>query len=96
MFHAGGEEKIYLSSADWMNRNLHRRIETMFPIYNNAHKKTITQIMDNQWKDNVKARSLEKGKVNEYQSNDYDLSIRSQTEIYYYIKRVMERNKEKE
>lgn len=96
IFHAGGDTKIYLSSADWMNRNLHRRIETMFPIYNKAHKKVIIQIMDNQWKDNVKARSLEAGSINEYRSNDYDLSIRSQTEIYYYVKRVMERNKEQQ
>jgi polyphosphate kinase len=95
IFHANGEEKIYLSSADWMNRNLHRRIETMFPIYNSDHKKLIKQIMDNQWKDNVKARSLAQGEVNKYRSNDYDLSIRSQTEIYYYIKRVMERSKDK-
>jgi len=96
IFHNDGDEKIYLSSADWMTRNLHHRIESMFPIYDPEHKRFIKQILDMQLKDNVKARSLKDQKTNEYIRNDYDLSIRSQIETYYYVKRVIERMKLKE
>jgi len=93
IFHNAGEEKIYLSSADWMTRNLHHRIESMFPIYGAENKKFIKQILDMQLKDNVKSRSLNNQNVNEYITNDYDLSIRSQIETFYYVKRVIERLK---
>lgn len=93
IFHNDGDEKIYLSSADWMTRNLHHRIESMFPIYAAAHKKFIRQIIDMQLNDNVKARSLLGDQNNDYINNDYALSTRSQIETYYYVKRVIERAK---
>lgn len=51
--------KIYLSSADWMPRNLNRRVEVAFPIENPGLKNKIIKILDNTLKDNVKARIMQ-------------------------------------
>ena len=90
-FHHGGEELMYLSSADWMERNLSFRIETTFPIYDKRIKEQIRDIMNVQWNDNVKARYLDFNRVNEYKKDDQDLSIRSQEETYFYFKRMNEK-----
>ncbi len=90
IFHNNGHEKIYLSSADWMVRNLHRRIETVFPILDKKIKKTIRDIIDIQLNDNVKARYLHYKKYNTYRKDTTDIVIRSQIETYYYIKRHIE------
>jgi polyphosphate kinase len=57
-FHNGGDEEIYLSSADWMTRNLDRRIEIMFPVEDSDHKQTVLAALDAMFRDNVKARRL--------------------------------------
>lgn len=57
-FYHGGAEKIYLSSADWMPRNLNRRIEAAFPIDDPRLKKKLMQLLDLYLRDNVKAREL--------------------------------------
>jgi polyphosphate kinase len=54
----GGEEQVYLASADWMSRNLDRRIELMFPIDDAAHKTTVLHALRAMFRDNVKARCL--------------------------------------
>jgi polyphosphate kinase len=90
IFHHGGEEKMYLSSADWMERNLSFRIETSFPIYDPAIKAEIRDILNIQMSDNIKSRSLNYHHINEYKFNDADLSIRSQHETYFYLKRKNE------
>ncbi len=90
IFHHGGEEKIYLSSADWMERNLSFRIETSFPIYDPRLIAEIKDIMTIQQGDNVKARSLNYNEINEYRSQRSDLAIRAQHETYYYLKRKNE------
>lgn len=90
IFHHGGEEKIYLSSADWMVRNLSHRVETTFPIYDDNLKADIKDYIQIQLNDNVKARILDKELSNTYRKDSSDLAIRSQVETYYYIKRKME------
>ncbi len=87
LFHHGGHEKMYLSSADWMERNLSFRIETAFPIYDPVLMAEIKDILSIQRGDNVKARSLNYQHINEYMLNDADLAIRSQHETYFYLKR---------
>ena len=87
VFHNDGEEAIYLSSADWMSRNLRRRIETAFPIYDENVKAEIQEMLRIQLSDNVKARIIDEADENEYTQNDMDLSIRSQVELYYHYKR---------
>lgn len=55
-FHHHGDEKIYLSSADWMTRNMEKRIELLFPVHEKLIKKRIKAILDIYLTDNVKAR----------------------------------------
>jgi len=57
-FGHGGRDKIYLASADWMNRNLSRRIEVAFPIIQPQHKERLKKMLLIQWSDNVKSRRL--------------------------------------
>lgn len=90
IFHHGGDEKIYLSSADWMERNLSFRIETGFPVYDKKIMAEIKDIINIQASDNIKSRSLKYNRVNEYNYNNADLSIRSQHETYFYLKRKNE------
>jgi len=87
IFHNRGDEKIYLSSADWMERNLSHRVETAFPIFDKDIKVEIHRLMLIQWEDNMKARTLKYKHVNEYVKNDGDFPNRSQEESYYFIKR---------
>ena len=54
----GGEEQIYLASADWMSRNLDKRVELMFPVDDAAHKTTVLNALRAMFRDNVKARCL--------------------------------------
>lgn len=87
IFHHGGENLIYLSSADWMTRNLSHRIETAFPIIDPDLKQTIMDLISIQLNDNVKARRLDHQFLNEYKLGIADLPFRSQTETYFYFKR---------
>jgi len=89
IFHNGGQEEIYMSSADWMVRNLHYRIETMFPIKDPKLKYLVKVIMRIQSNDNVKARYLDFRKNNEYR-RDVGIPVRSQYDTYYFIKRQEE------
>ena len=54
----GGEEQVYLASADWMDRNLDKRVELMFPVEDPAHKATVLYALRAMFRDNVKARCL--------------------------------------
>lgn len=57
-FRNGGKEEVYLSSADWMTRNLHRRVEIMFPVYQENLKKQLIDLLNYYWKDNCKSWRL--------------------------------------
>ena len=91
IFHNDGNEEIYLSSADWMLRNLSHRIETAFPIYDKHLKQTIKDVIQIQLEDNVKARIINATNTNQYQKDAKDeLDLRSQVETYYYYKQKTE------
>lgn len=91
IFYHGGEELIYLSSADWMVRNLSYRVETAFPIYSEQLRSQIKDFITIQLSDNVKSRAIDQDSSNTYRIDGSDLAIRAQMETYYYIKRQAER-----
>lgn len=84
-FYNKGAEDMYISSADWMTRNLDYRIEAAVKITDKSLKKELKDILDIQLRDNVKARILDKKLSNEYIRNDHK-ECRSQIEIYKYLK----------
>jgi len=94
LFHHAGAELMYLSSADWMVRNLNHRVETAFPIYDETIKSDIKDFIQIQLNDNVKARILDKDLSNAYHTNGSDIAIRSQLETYYYVKRLVQNSKQ--
>ncbi len=86
IFHNNGDEKYFIASADWMKRNLSRRIEVGFPIYDEALKKQLREIIDIQLNDNMKARIIDKNQKNKYRKSKTDTLIQSQLKIYDYLK----------
>jgi len=84
-FYNKGAEDLYISSADWMTRNLDYRIEAAAKITDKDLKKELKDIIDIQLRDNVKARILDKNLSNEYISNTKE-ECRSQIETYKYLK----------
>ncbi|MCX6186570.1 MAG: polyphosphate kinase 1 [Bacteroidetes bacterium] len=80
-----GDTKIYLSSADWMTRNLQMRIEVAFPIYDENAKKIISDIINIQLSDNTKARLISIENTNKYVSNENQKRIRAQYDTYEYL-----------
>ena len=84
IFCNGGDERVYIMSADWMGRNLDRRVEVAVPIFDPKIKKTVHDIFSTQWKDNVKARDLSSGDENLYVRNDKP-PFRSQMKLYGYF-----------
>ncbi|MFM2338678.1 MAG: hypothetical protein RL115_1871 [Bacteroidota bacterium] len=85
VFHNKGKEKVFLSSADWMLRNLEHRVEATCPIWNRALKKELIDILEIQLQDNVKARRLDNHLENEYVVTSGKKKIRSQVETYHYL-----------
>jgi polyphosphate kinase len=58
IFNNDGNKEVFLGSADWMNRNIYHRIEVCFPVYDDAMKKEIIEIVELQLQDNVQAITL--------------------------------------
>jgi polyphosphate kinase len=85
-FHNAGKPKIYLSSADWMTRNLFHRIECAFPIYDKRLRDEIKDFLDMQFKDNVKARIMDADQNNFYKIDEARPPFRSQIETYKYYR----------
>ncbi|MCC6280921.1 MAG: polyphosphate kinase 1 [Saprospiraceae bacterium] len=90
IFHNGGDERMFLSSADWMERNLSYRIETTFPVYAPELKKEIRTLIDLQLNDNVKARIIDRNDQNIYRRSNTDIPVRAQLETYFFFKRKSE------
>ncbi len=86
VFANGGEESIYLSSADLMTRNLDRRVEVSFPIFDKDIKKEIRDIIEIQLKDNTKAREINQLNNNQYRRTRSKVSYRAQVDIYTYLR----------
>ncbi len=80
--------KVYISSADWMTRNIENRVEVSCPIYNENIKKEIIDNFSICWRDNVKARLINTENENEYRI-DNNPKVRSQITLYdYYLDKL--------
>jgi polyphosphate kinase len=93
VFHNRGKEKVYLSSADWMMRNLEHRVEVTCPVWNEELKQELKDILNIQLQDNVKARWLDNELGNEY-VHTTKKKIRSQVETYNYLYKKTQINRE--
>ena len=85
-FYNDGKEDLYLTSADWMRRNLNRRIETAFPILVPEIKQEVIDILKIQMRDNVKACQIDGQLHNNFKRDDSSVKVRSQLAIYEYLK----------
>jgi polyphosphate kinase len=86
IFHNRGQEKVYISSADFMVRNLDHRVEAAVPIQDPTIMAELKDILEIQFRDNVKARILDNKLTNEYRRNK-ERRVRSQYETYNYLSR---------
>ncbi|WP_444928642.1 polyphosphate kinase 1 [Microbulbifer sp. SSSA002] len=89
IFHNGGNELTWLSSADLMKRNLDQRVEVTFPVLDSEHQATIRKIMELQWSDNQKARLIDAKQSNSKLANAGRKGCRAQDAIYRYLKKSL-------
>ncbi len=87
IFHNGGKEKTFISSADWMVRNIDHRVEVSCPIFEKNIQQELKDILQIQLKDNIKARILDNELSNQYVNPRNTKKIRSQVETYNYLYR---------
>ncbi len=87
-FHAGGEHQVFISSADWMTRNIDNRVEVGCPILDKKNKKIIIDLLELQWRDTTKARIIDAEQTNAYVRRGNRKKLRSQVEIYDYLKKL--------
>lgn len=85
IFHNGGSNDLYISSADWMERNIDQRVEVSCPIYDPVLKQRIIDIIEIQLNDNQKARIINATQDNIYVKNGRKKPVRSQIDIYNYL-----------
>jgi polyphosphate kinase len=84
-FHAGGEERLYIASADWMSRNLKRRVEVAMPVYDARVKAQLQKLLEIQWADNSKARFINEAQDNSYVPRDDSQRVRAQEAFRDYV-----------
>lgn len=94
-FKNGGNEEIYLSSADWMPRNLDRRVELFFPVEDEMVKKEVLAVMKSALDDTVKTRILKPDGSYERVSSKKKKLVRSQKVLYSEACRAMESQERK-
>lgn len=88
IFANDGDPQVFISSADWMTRNLDYRVEVGCPIYQNDIRQELIDTFEISWRDNVKARVYDDTQSNCYRRNDLP-PLRSQFEMYdYYVRKL--------
>ena len=89
VFCNGGSEEVYISSADWMTRNLDYRIEVGAPVLDPDLKERIKSILDLQERDNRKARIIDEQQQNVYvKAAPGEAALRSQIAIHDFLEQV--------
>jgi len=81
-----GSKEFFISSADWMQRNLDHRIEVTTPISDPRIKEQLWTMLQIQLRDNTKARLISADNINQYRKTGEEKSTRAQFEIYDYYK----------
>ncbi|GAL11293.1 polyphosphate kinase [Vibrio astriarenae] len=94
--HNDGDPLVYISSADWMTRNIVHRIEVATPVKNNELKQRIIDMVEIQFTDTVKARWIDKEMSNKYVSRGNRKKVRSQLAIYDYLKQVEKQTRKRQ
>jgi polyphosphate kinase len=91
-FRNGGDEEVYLSSADWMPRNLDKRIELLFPVQAPEARKKVLEALDAMFADNVKGRRLmPDGTYKRKKAQKGEEGFRAQVRLYEDARRALER-----
>ena len=86
VFNNGGKPRVFISSADFMTRNLDHRIEVGCPVLDPDLKQDLLSMLEIQWRDNVKARVIDQNGENLYRSTGETEPVRSQVAIYDYFR----------
>ncbi len=87
LFGNDGNEKMYISSADWMPRNLNRRVEVACPVYDDTIRKELREMLNIQLCDNTKARILDPMLRNDYNTGNETDTFKAQEDFYNFIKK---------
>ncbi|HEY1115606.1 MAG TPA: polyphosphate kinase 1 [Chitinophagaceae bacterium] len=87
-FHNGGRDEVYMGSADWMNRNIYRRIEVCFPIYNEELKAEMLELLDVQWRDSLQAVWID-NQLHNVAIPAGEEPVQSQVAIYRYLEKKL-------
>jgi polyphosphate kinase len=91
-FRNGGDEEVYLSSADWMTRNLDKRIELAFPVESPEARQKVLLALDAAFQDNVKSRRLQSdGSYKRRRLGKGDEPFRMQLVLYRDMKAALQR-----
>jgi polyphosphate kinase len=85
IFHNNGKRDMFISSADWMTRNIDGRVEVACPIYDLRLQQRITDIFEIQWSDTTKARIIDKNQENKYKPRGNRRKIQSQIAVHDYL-----------
>ena len=93
--HNDGDPQVYISSADWMTRNIDHRIEVAAPVRDQRLKQRIIDIINIHFTDTVKARWIDKEMSNSYVPRGNRKKVRSQIAIYDYLKNIEKQTKKR-
>lgn len=85
IFNNDGNSLMYAASADWMTRNLSRRVEVGFPIYESEVRNELLKMMEMQWRDNSKGRVIDAEQKNQYCRTNPTETIEAQKDFYHYL-----------
>jgi polyphosphate kinase len=95
-FRNGGDEELYLGSADWMPRNLDKRVELMFPVESPECRAAVLAALEAMFQDNVKARRLQPdGTYKRRKPAKGEEPFRAQAHLYREAQRALERARAK-
>ena len=88
IFTHGGNEKYFISSADWMLRNLDMRSEVAVPIHDKDLQQELKRVVEILWTDNIKARLINKSQDNQFRSSYDKQRVRAQEDVYKFLRNV--------